>query len=182
MSSPSPSLFPSAAEQLYPLHVALGHASYARYENISIGVWVGQATLPVVQMVQEVTKFMIARFPRGHSSVSFVLDGLPAPTPEAQALIGKQFEARSQLSVTGIVLEGSGFWASGLRGMINNSHREANGPTSLKIVTSIDQLVGWFAEAHEARTQVSIAPMILRDLLQHARKVGERAARGEAEP
>lgn len=172
------SVFPLSAE-FGSLHVERGHVSYSLYQNISIAVWVGQATLRAVQGVQEVTKQMIARFPRGHSSVGFVLDGLPAPTADAQALLTKSFEKRSQLMVTAIILEGSGFWASGLRGMLNNSHRDANSDAALKIVTHLDPLVGWFAEEHAARTGVEIAPMQLRDMLRLARQVGEKAAWGQ---
>jgi hypothetical protein len=175
------SIFPASAEQVSSLRVARGHVSYALYQNISIAVWVGQATLPVVKCIHEVTKGMIARFPGGHSSIAFVLDGLPAPTPDAQALLTQTFERRSQLMVTAIVLEGSGFWASGLRGMINNSFREANGDAALKIVTDVDPLVGWFAEQHAERTGIFIAPMILRDVLRYARQVGEKAAWGVEE-
>jgi hypothetical protein len=173
------SIFPLSAEQLSSLRVVRGHVSYSLYQNISIAVWIGQATLPAVQVIPEVTKHMIARFPGGHSSVGFVLDGLPAPPADAQALLTKTFEKRSQLMVTAIVLEGSGFWASGLRGMLNNSHRDANSDAALKIVTHVDPLVGWFAEEHAARTGVEIAPMLLRDMLLLARQVGEKAARGD---
>jgi hypothetical protein len=172
------SLFPASTEQLSSLRVERDHVSYSLYQNISIAVWVGQATLPVVKAVLEVTQDMIARFPGGHSSVAFVLDGLPAPPTDAQAVLTKAFEKRSQLMVTAIVLEGSGFWASGLRGMLNNTHREANSNTALKIVTHVDPLVGWFAEEHAARTGVVIAPMVLRDVLLYARQVGEQSALG----
>jgi hypothetical protein len=177
MSALRASLFPASDEPLTPLLAERGHVSYSIYQNVSIAVWVGQATLQVVNRVLEVTKTMVGRFPGGHSSVSFVLDGLPAPTPEAQAQLQKTFSARSQLVVTAIVLEGSGFWASGLRGMINNSHREAQGKSALKIVTSVDPLVGAFCEEHGTRTGVEISPMVLRDVLLHARQVGEKAAR-----
>lgn len=171
------SIFPASNEPLTPLLAERGHVSYSSYQNVSIAVWVGQATVPVVNRIQEVSKMMIGRFPGGHSSVSFVLDGLPAPTPDAQLLLQKTFAARMQLAVTAIVLEGSGFWASGLRGMINNSHREAQGTSTLKIVTSLDPLVGAFCEQHSAQTGVELAPMVLRDVLLHARQVGEKAAR-----
>jgi hypothetical protein len=178
MAARPASIFPASAELLSSLRVERGHVSYSLYQNISIAVWVGQATLPVVQAVHEVTKEMIGRFPGGHSSIAFVLDGLPAPTADAQSLLTKTFEKRSQLMVTAIVLEGSGFWASGLRCMINNSHRDANSDSSLRIVTDLNPLVGWFAEEHAKRTGVSIVPMALRDVFLLARHLGEDAAWG----
>lgn len=173
------SWLPSPEKPLTMLRVERGHMSYALWRNISIAVWVGQATVPVLKALHEVSKEMVARFPRGHSSVAFVLDGVPPPTPDAQALVKQVFEASSGLLTTAMVLEGSGFWASGLRGMLNNSHRDAASPTSLKIATDIDSVVGWFCEEHEARTGVEIAPMRLRQVLLHARQACEKIARGQ---
>lgn len=178
MPATRPASNPVSAADLSTLCVERGHVCYLHHQNISISVWVGQATVPTVLAVHEVTKTMIARFPGGHSSISFVLDGLPAPTADAQALLTKAFEKGSQVKVTAIVLEGSGFWASGLRGMLNNSHREANSDMSLKIFTQLDPVVGWFSEEHAARTGVEIAPMQLRDVLLLARQLGEKAAWG----
>jgi hypothetical protein len=173
--SAQPSISP-AMNEVTPLRYTRGHVSVSAVQNVSIIVWVGHATVPAVLCVQEATKTMIMRFPSGHSSVSFVLDGVGVPTPEAQVLLQRSFAARSQINVTAIVLEGSGFWASGLRGMISNSHREAQAKSALKIMTSIDSLVGWFCEEHGVRTGVELAPMALRDVLQHARRIGEKAA------
>ncbi len=165
-----------ATNDVTPLRYERGHVSASVYQNISIIVWVSHATVPAVQALQEVSKAMIKRFPHGHSSMSFVLDGVGVPTPEAQVLLQRSLGTRSQVSVTGIVLEGSGFWASALRGMISNSHREAQANSALKIMTSLDSLVGWFCEEHGARTRVELAPMALRDVLMHARQIGEKAA------
>jgi hypothetical protein len=164
------------ANDVTPLLCTRGHVSVSTHQNISIIVWVAHATVPAVQCLQEVSKTMIVRYPNGHSSVSFVLDGVGVPTPDAQVVLQRSLGARSQPHVTAIVLEGSGFWASGLRGMISNSHREAQAKSALKITTSIDSLVGWFCEEHGARTGVELAPMALRDVLQHARQIGETAA------
>jgi hypothetical protein len=164
------------ANEITPLRYTRGHVSVCAFQNISIIVWVAHATVPAVHCLQEVSKTMIVRFPNGHSSVSFILDGVGVPTPEAQVALQRSLGTRSQINVTGIVLEGSGFWASGLRGMISNSHREAQAKSALKIMTSIDSLVGWFCEEHNERTGVELAPMALRDVLQRARRIGETAA------
>lgn len=166
---------PAVTNDITPLRSVRGHMSLSVYQNVSITVWVAHATVPVVQCLQEATKVMISRFPNGHSSVSFVLDGVGAPTPEAQVMLQRALGARSQILVSGIVLEGSGFWASALRGMLNNSYREAQAKIALKIVTSVDSLVGWFCEEHSARTGVELAPMAFRDVLQQARQMGETA-------
>jgi len=161
------------------LRVELGHFAISAYRNISIAVWVGQATRLAVEGLLEAQKKLVALHPNGHSAVSFILDGLPAPEPEAQALISRVFEARSQISCLAIILEGSGFWASGLRSMLNNYHRQAGGPAALKVATSLDSVVTWFSEEHKKGTGVELLPKPLLSILANARQEGERLAKGQ---
>lgn len=161
------------------MRVELGHFALSAYRNISIAVWVGQATRPAVEALIETQKKLIALHPNGHSAVSFILDGLPAPTPDAQAIVTRVFEARSQIACLAIILEGSGFWASGLRSMLNNAHRQAGGPVALKVATSLEGIVTWFSEEHKKGTGVELLPMPLLSVLANARQEGERLAKGE---
>jgi hypothetical protein len=161
------------------LRVELGHFALSAYRNISIAVWVGQATRQAVEALLEAQKKLIDAHPNGHSAVTFILDGLPAPTPDAHALITKVFAARNQLACLAIILEGSGFWASGLRSMLNNSHRQAGGPAALQVATSLESVVTWFSEEHKKRTGVELLPMPLLNTLTNARQEGERLAKGE---
>ena len=155
-----------------------GRCHFNAYKNVSIAVWVGQGNLDAIQLAAEVGREMAARHPRGHSSVHFILDGLPGPTPDAQPLFNKAVGARTDLACLAVILEGSGFWASGLRSLINNTHREENGASALRIATAIEPLMGWFSEQHLRRTGVELSALQLRDVLSHARQVGELAARG----
>jgi hypothetical protein len=169
---------PQSLDSLETIWVEHARFYFGAYLNISIAVWVGQADLNAAQAMLRASDGMAQRNPRGHSSVNFVLDGLAGPTPEAQPIFKQLLGRRAQLACAAIILEGSGFWASGLRGMLSNTHREAGGGVPLKIETSVDPLVGWFSEQHQARTKVELQPMQLRDVLLHARQLGERAARG----
>jgi hypothetical protein len=165
-------------DSLDTLAVERGCCHFSAYKNISISVWVGQATVPSVQAAQRAAKEMTARHPNRHSTVSFVLDGLPAPVPEAMPLLAKMIGGSGQLACAVTILEGSGFWASGLRSMLNNSHREGGGGALLKIATALDQVVDWLSEHHYDETGVALAPSQLLEALTHGRTLGERAARG----
>jgi hypothetical protein len=165
-------------DSLETLSVERGRCHFSAYRNISISVWVGQATVPAVHAAQRAAKEMAARFPNRHSAVSFVLDGLPGPVPEALPLLAKVMGQRGALACVATVLEGSGFWASGLRGMLNNSHREGGGGVLLKIGTTIEDVADWLSEHHYDETGVALTPAQLREALTHARAFGERAARG----
>ncbi len=169
---------PSPSDALETLVVEPGRCFFGAYRNITISVWAGQANVAAAQVALRAGAEMARRHPGGHSAVCFVLDGLPGPTPEAQPLVAKLLGQRSALKCAAIILEGSGFWASGLRSMINNTHREGGGGTGLKIATTLAELVGWLSDNHEQRTGVAIAPDVLEQALSQARQVGARAAKG----
>lgn len=152
-----------------------GRCHFSVYRNIAIGVWVGQADQLAAEAALRVGKEMEVRCPGRHSSVAFLLDGLPGPLPEAMPALTKLFARRPDLACTAIILEGSGFWASGLRSMINNSRREGGGGVPLRIGTSIDEIADWFSAQHAQETGVALTTAELREALAHARQLGEQA-------
>jgi hypothetical protein len=163
-------------DSLETLCVEQGRVHFGAYKNITISVWVGQANIPAVQAAQRATTEMASRHPNRHSAVSFVIDGLPGPTPEAMPLFSRLLGERNGRACTVIVLEGSGFWASGLRSMISNTHREGGRKSMLKVATSIDEVVDWLSEHHYDETGVGLTPDQLREALRHGRQFGQQAA------
>jgi hypothetical protein len=149
---------------------------YSVWQGISIGVWVGQATLGAVRGLFEFGQEMRRLYPAGHSSIVFILDKLPAPTPDARELLGRLFDASSALSCSAVILEGSGFWASGIRAMIGNTHRAAAGDVRLRVGTSIDEVLAWFPDEHARCTGLQVDPQELRAILRLAREQNAAAA------
>ncbi|HEX6240632.1 MAG TPA: hypothetical protein VFZ61_07060 [Polyangiales bacterium] len=158
------------------LRVAPGIYQYSAWQNVNIGVWVGQATYEATAGLLEVGAEMRRRYPAGHSSIVFVLDKLPAPTPEARELFAQFLRAGSSLMCNAIVLEGEGFWASGLRAMIGNTHRGASGSVQLGVGTTIDEILAWFPEAHARCTGIAVKAAELRAVLQEHRRINELGA------
>ena len=156
-----------------------GVVAYDGFKNLSIGVWVGQATLAAVNGVLEMSKEMEREYPEGRSSVVFVLDQVAAPTPEAQERFARVYEIPG-LACLGVLLEGTGFWASGIRSMTNNLHRGAGSGTRMRVHTGIDELLLWLPDEHRARTGVQLRPEELRQALLSTRVEGaERALHGK---
>lgn len=172
---PNPTKRSPSLGLLETLAIERGRCHFSVYQNIAIGVWVAQADKPAVEAALRVADEMARRFTGRHSSVAFLLDGLPGPLPEALPLLAKLFAKRSDLGCTAMVLEGSGFWASGLRSMVNNSRRAGGGDIPLKIGTSIAEVVPWLSAQHEQQTGVAIAPTELAEALAFARELGEQA-------
>lgn len=157
------------------LEVVPGRCHFSVYRNIAIGVWVAPADKAAAEAALRVAATMAERFPERHSSAAFLVGGLPGPLPEAMPLLQKLWAKRSDLVCTAMVIEGSGFWASGLRAMVNNTRREGGGETPLKIGSTIDQVVDWLSAQNQQGTGVAIAPAELAQALAVARQLGEQA-------
>jgi hypothetical protein len=167
--------------ELKLLDVEEGRFRYNRCHNLTIGLWAGQATLDAVQRVALVSKRMREEHPEGHSSVVFVLDGAPAPTPEAQAAFAHVLDDRqTDLSCTAVVVEGQGFWASRIRSAITNARLAAAGTVKLRVHDHIDELLEWFPAEHRLRTGVDFNTAELKRVLENARQLGAQAEDVEA--
>lgn len=157
------------------LLVAPGVYAYYGWKNISIGIWVGQAVKSAVAALIEMGLEQAPHFPEGRSSIVFVLDQLPAPTPEAQEVMARLYAAGGLVS-TAVILEGTGFWASGIRSMTTNVRRAAATEMHLGINTSIDEVMGWFPAIHLERTGVMVRGQELARVLTELRTQGAARA------
>lgn len=153
-----------------------GVYGYESWKNVSIGVWIGQATLQAVRGVHALAADMELQFPEGRSSVVFVADQVAAPTPEARQEMLSVYE-RPGLCCTAIILEGSGFWASGIRSMTSNLHRAAGSTMRLRVHTSIDEVIAWMPAEHQRFTGVALdCEELKRVALDVRQRAGARAA------
>jgi len=136
----------------------------------------GQAPAPAVRRVLGMSSELAQRHPEGRSSVIFVLDQVLAPTPEAQELL-KSIYGADGFACFGILLEGTGFWASGIR-MATNVQRTSSTGIVQRVSTTVEDLVTWLPAVHLARTGVTLAPDDLRRALLWSRQhCAERALR-----
>lgn len=158
-----------------PLWTVPGVFAYDLWKNVSIGVYVGQATPAAARELLAMSSLQARTFPEGRSSVVFVLNQLPAPLPEARADLDRVYESGG-LACTAIVLEGAGFWASAIRSMISNMVRGQ--AVSVRAHTNVDELLDWLPDEHEKRTKVAFPPDDLKRALLYARKACELRARG----
>jgi hypothetical protein len=165
------------ADTLETLIVVPGRCLFFVCGNILICVWIGQADLAAAQANERAARTMARRYKTGRSFVGFILDGLPGPTPEAVPVFAKLMARSAELACIGYVLEGSGFWASGLRGMISNAHRESGAAARLRIATSAEGLSDWLSTQHAQHTGVTIQAAQLCAVLAKARAIAEAARR-----
>jgi hypothetical protein len=159
------------AESLEALDVAAGRCAFYAYKNIMIGVWIGQADLAAAQALERAAQTMVLRHPSGRAYVAIVVDGLLGPKPEAMPIFKKLMAERKGLGCLAYLLEGSGFWASGIRSMISNTYREGGGAARIKIGTTPQEIADWLSAQHAQTTGVVIAPNELCDVLTRARQL-----------
>ncbi len=155
------------------LAVAPGRCHFSVYRNVAIGVWLAQADRVAAETALGVAQEMAKRFSGLHSSVAFLVDGIPGPLPEALPALTKLWAKRPDLACTGMIIEGGGFWASGLRSMINNTRREGGGEVPVKIGNSIADVVDWLCTNNGRLTGVIIEPSELAHALTYARKLAQ---------
>lgn len=113
------------------------------------------------------------RFPEGRSQVMFVCDGAPAP----ERAVSERLNGIYDPSVSGIVcvaavLEGSGFWASGIRSMITNMRMTAGAAGAVRTQETIEEVVRWLPEEHLKRSGVRLNATALAEALTIVRERG----------
>jgi hypothetical protein len=178
-TSPATSSAPSALpEGLELLRIEPQIYCYGLYRNVTLAVWVGQATLPALHAMGGISRDMVRRFPQGHSSIVFILDKIPAPSQEASDLIARAFNTRNGLACVSVIIEGTGFWGSGMRSMLSNARRSAAGESSalLRLNSSSDEAVAWLPDETLRRTGVRVEPSGLADALRWVRERGAAQA------
>jgi hypothetical protein len=147
-----------------------GRFRYSAWRNLTIGVWAGQATQEAAERILRVSRFMAGQHPTGHSSVVFVLDGAPAPTPEANEVFAKVYDDKvSDLSCMAIVIEGGGFWASRIRSTITNLRMSTPGSMMIRVADKLEQVIEWLPAEHTERTGIKVTPSELKTVLTATR-------------
>lgn len=167
----------SPPEELVLLRIEPQVFCYFALRNVTLAVWVGQATLPSLHVMGTVSREMVREHPEGHSSIVFILDKIPAPSEEASELISRAFNTRSGLVCVAVVVEGTGFWGSAMRSMMGNARRaEGESRAMLRLHTSIDEVVAWLPDEHLRRTKVQLDAEQLRSSLRWVREHGAAQA------
>jgi hypothetical protein len=161
---------PRAIEPASLLDLDPGRFRYSAWRNLTIGVWAGQATQQAAERVLRVSRLMASQHAGGHSSVVFVLDGAPAPTPEANEVFAKMYDNKiSDLSCMAIVIEGGGFWASRIRSTITSLRMSTPGAMMIRVSDKVEQVIDWLPAEHSERTGIKITSGELTTVLTTTR-------------
>ena len=160
------------SEPVLLLDIEPGRFRYSVWRNITIGVWADQATGEAARRIIAISRSMAKNHSAGHSNVIFVLDGAPPPTPEANQIFAQIHDQKvSDLACMGIVVEGSGFWASAIRSAITGVRMSTSSGIRMGVSDSVNQLMEWLPAEHSKRTGVSVSASELRPVLLALREL-----------
>ncbi|HEX6240357.1 MAG TPA: hypothetical protein VFZ61_05670 [Polyangiales bacterium] len=149
-----------------------GRFRYSVWRNITIGVWADQATEEAARRIIALSRSMARNHAGGHSNVIFVLDGAPPPTPEANQIFAQIHDQKvSDLVCMGIVVEGSGFWASAIRSSITGVRMSSASGIRMGVSDNVNQLMEWLPAEHSKRTGVNVSASELRPVLVALREL-----------
>jgi hypothetical protein len=145
------------------------------WQNVSIVVWSGTATLESVDVYEDLCRQSRERFPAGLSSVHIIVprQSLLPGSQVRDALTRVNAQYLDLVGAVAIVIQGGGFWASAVRGMITAltlSLTRSRG-FELRIHAHVDEVAEWLPAAHLKRTGVTLGHDELQSALQRAVRV-----------
>jgi len=142
---------------------------FGSWKNVLIAVWKSQATVPRVERFKRAIELMGERTPGYRSNVHVILEGAGLPTAKARDLfVALMKHHRDALACVAIVVSGTGFWASALRGAMTGLRALAPTSYGFHVAATIDNVVNWLPAVHELNTGVKLDPAELGDVLRYA--------------
>lgn len=134
-----------------------GRCAVVCVQNVTLYAWRASPEGVDTDAIYRVAQKLIARYPGGGSGLHWAQENAGLPTAEAREgfkRILQDFGGRP--GEVGVILPGSGFWASAVRGMIAGLRLAAPSRVGMRVSTSVDELMGWFPAAHAKATGVRV--------------------------
>jgi hypothetical protein len=152
------------------LHDADGFVM-ATWKNLALHVWTIQATPALVAKLDVLSTAFIKEHPEGISAVHIIAKNAPLPDKVVREQL-RQVSERHAKHVACVchVVEGSGFWASALQSFLTGLHWLSKRSYGLHICSDIRSAAQWLPTQHAKRTNVTIAPVELEEVLRSVRR------------
>lgn len=140
------------------------------WRNLAICVWTGQATGPAASLVAQTLDRPDVQGLR-QSFVHVIHNKRPLPDGDARRIFMQLMKERAAaLACIGIVVLGSGFWASAMRNAVIGMRVFAPNTFDFRVFGSCEEVVSWLPLAHERHTGVAIPQLALAKWLGDARE------------
>jgi len=129
------------------------------WRNIMVAVWARQGTVELVGELARVSaEYAKREADTKVSTVHVILNHAPLPdAPTRRALRALSEMYAPKLACVGTVIEGAGFWAGAVRGLVTSLQIVApRRAFRMHICGSTNALASWMAEPHSRETGVAV--------------------------
>ena len=139
---------------------------------VVVTCWFGPADAAAARGLARVTNDVIARQQgQRFSNVHLIDRRVRIPDAETRAvLVQLAHDTAAHIACVGVIIEGEGFWASAVRGVITGLRAITPRSAHIHAYASIAQIVDWLPSEHEKRTGVPIDRGQVEYLLQEAKR------------
>jgi hypothetical protein len=163
---------PASAVHVFELSAVPGVYSSYLWKNVAFIVWFAPATLESLAVFETGIKSLTERHPEGLSSVHIMVPGGKSlPTAEARAELARLMREYATLSShVAVVIPGSGFWASALRGVVTALAMLSPRDKKPHICGTLPEVALWLPDPHRARTGVRVEPEQLLAALRYVER------------
>lgn len=153
----------------------------ATFQNVIVTVWGTRSTVATIEHLDSAAHQLWARHPTGISSLHLILHSEGMPDGAARAALNKLTDVHApHLACVATLVQGSGFWASAMRGLLTSLHFLVRRPFKARICASLEEMASWLVEPHARMTGVTLERdavcSILQVLAQRMTPIAGRAA------
>ena len=150
-----------------------GRFRFSVWQNVSITIWTAQATMEAGRRILKLSRELSRQFPAGRSQVMIVTAGTPPPDDDTTELLKEIYDpSLSRIVCIAAVLEGEGFWASGIRSRMTKMRIAAGNAMAIRTQETVEQVADWLPEEHATRTGVNVSAEGLKSMLLATRALG----------
>lgn len=155
---PTQTLASESVSTLEVLRIASGRYGIGHLDNVALQVWHAPADESAALEIARIADQMYETYPGGISSIHWPRHGKGLPTPKVRKLLAATMKKHMEWTGEVVaVLEGDGFWAGAVRGMLTGIRMAAGKRAGLRIAASMSEVVTWLPEVHHRRTGVRIS-------------------------
>lgn len=145
--------------------------------RVAIVAWIGRLETDSAEQYARFYHDFIARLGGGRASfVHLCTEGVALPSSGARATLAKLSENSDPLACVSVVIEGSGFWASAVRGFLTGMRLLGAGTLRIHEHSTVADVVAWLPAEHEKITGERLEPEQLAQYLAIAKSWQTAAA------
>jgi hypothetical protein len=156
----SSSALPGArTSELLRLAAEPGAYAFYRWENVAINAWASQPTAAAVQVLSELTERSVRECPGGIVSIHWLDEGVALPTADARVGLGALAKRYPKhVLCVGVLLAGSGFWASATRSALTGIMLLAPRSFALRFFGDVGELSAYIVREQAQRGAMAASP------------------------